>query len=183
MKYAIHIAPVTENKSAVKRILREIIGPGQGNVINELINTGGVVARDLSNEYAEEIETRLRESGVVVEKKEMGAPDHPFNNVNLNDLFNFQVEHEKFTLTVQTPMGLRITLSEPDQSILLTDNHGNKIIMDAKGISMESGKDLSIKASGVLKVEATNVDIRSHANLKLVGGGGAGIDHLLVLQV
>src|SRR5690606_16810338 len=70
MKYAIHIAPVTENKSAVKRILREIIGPGQGNVINDLINSGGVLARDLSNEDAEEILTRLRETGVVVEKKE-----------------------------------------------------------------------------------------------------------------
>src|SRR5690606_33310209 len=121
---------------------------------NDLINSGGVLARDLSNEDAEEILTRLRETGVVVEMKEIGTPENPFSNVNLNDSFKFQVEHGKFTLIVQTPMGLQITMSEPDQGIFLTDHHGNKILMDANGISIESGKDLSIIASGDLKVEA-----------------------------
>jgi len=183
MKYAIHMNPVTENKSAVKKILKRIMGPGQGNVINDLINSGGVVASDLDKNDAEEILLRLRESEVVVEMRELRTPEDPSHTVNLNDFFNFKVEHERLTLTVQTPMGLQVTLSEPNQSLLLTDNHGNKIMMDANGISIESAKDLILKASGELKVEALNIDINSQANLKLDGGAGAELSSSAITSI
>ena len=53
------------------------------------------------------------------------------------------------------------------------DENGNKLVMNADGILIESAKDLIMKASGDVTVEGTNVSYAANAQYKAEGGAGA----------
>lgn len=80
---------------------------------------------------------------------------------------------EKKTIQVETPNGNKITLSDDEGSITLEDESGNKITMSADGISLESAKDVIIKATGDVKVEGVNAEIKASAQFKAEGSAGA----------
>lgn len=72
---------------------------------------------------------------------------------------------DKKSISIETPKGKKIVLDEDGDTILLTDDHGNKVTMNAEGISIESAKDISLKAaSGNIKMQALNIE--SKANVK-----------------
>lgn len=62
---------------------------------------------------------------------------------------------DKKTITIDTPGGNSIVLDEASTSIIIKDQNGNKVVMDSAGISMESPKDINIKAGGKLNIAAT----------------------------
>ena len=64
-------------------------------------------------------------------------------------------------------------ITEEDKKIHLEDQNGNKITMNEDGISIESSKDLKMKASGDVKIEGTNINIKGSAQTKVEGGSGA----------
>lgn len=76
-------------------------------------------------------------------------------------------DDEKKTITLETPAGNKITLSEDAKAVLITDQNGNKITLNADGVSIESSKDLVLKAKGDLKIEAVNADLKAKAAVKL----------------
>ncbi len=57
-------------------------------------------------------------------------------------------------LTIDTPGGNKFILSDKDQSITTEDQHGNKIVMEEAGISINSAKDITIKAAGKIDISA-----------------------------
>lgn len=59
-------------------------------------------------------------------------------------------------LTIKTPGGNQFILSDKDKSITLKDQNGNKVEMTTSGISMDSPKDVSIKAKGKISLEAVS---------------------------
>lgn len=77
------------------------------------------------------------------------------------------------SLTIETPNGKRIVLDEQDDSLRLEDDHDNKLVLDASGITYESAGDIILKASGDLTLEGTNIEIKASAELKAEGGAGA----------
>ena len=88
---------------------------------------------------------------------------------------------DKKIITIETPAGNSIVISEEDTSIILTDQNSNTITMNTDGIALESPKDINIKANQNIKIQATqNIDIEAmnitiKANIQLdAEGGGAG---------
>ncbi len=77
------------------------------------------------------------------------------------------------SLTIETPAGKKIVLDEDAGSILVEDENGNSLTLDSGGISYESQADISIKATGDLKLEGTNVEIKATAELKAEGSAAA----------
>jgi Rhs element Vgr protein len=77
------------------------------------------------------------------------------------------------SIDLETPSGNRIQLSEDTGGITLEDENGNKVLMDSDGITMESARNLNIKASGDIKIEGTNIDLAATANFKAEGSAGA----------
>ncbi|MEM9932862.1 MAG: type VI secretion system tip protein VgrG [Bacteroidota bacterium] len=75
--------------------------------------------------------------------------------------------------SVETPNGNIISLSEEEGGIKLEDENGNKILMDGDGITIESASDITMKASGDIKLEGTNVELTASANFKGEGSAGA----------
>ena len=85
----------------------------------------------------------------------------------------FKFDDDKKIVTLKTPGGNSVIVSDEDEGILLEDQNGNKITMNADGITLDSAADVSIKASGDVKVEGSNVEASAQSNFKAEGSGGA----------
>lgn len=80
------------------------------------------------------------------------------------------VNDEDEVLTISTPGENSIVLSDKGKSIVLTDQHGNTVTMDSGGITLESGKDITIKAGGKLTLAGSQgVDVSSRADVSVKG--------------
>ena len=52
-------------------------------------------------------------------------------------------------------------LSEDAKGISFVDQNGNKITMDDSGIAIESIKDVIIKATGDVKIDGMNINVKA----------------------
>ncbi|SHJ76921.1 Rhs element Vgr protein [Malonomonas rubra DSM 5091] len=77
---------------------------------------------------------------------------------------------EKVSLTIETPAGKKIVIDDDAESILLEDDYSNKLEMNSAGISYESQGDITIKATGDLKLEGMNVEVKAQMEMKAEGG-------------
>lgn len=77
------------------------------------------------------------------------------------------------SINIETPNGNQILISEKEKSILIQDENGNKMEMSADGITMESAKDINIKATGDVNIEGVNINVKASAQFKAEGSAGA----------
>jgi len=82
-------------------------------------------------------------------------------------------DDDKKIIEISTPAGKIIKLDEDAGNIVIEDDNSNKITIDDSGISMESPKDINIKASGDVNIEGTNVNVKANAQFKAEGSAGA----------
>jgi Rhs element Vgr protein len=78
-------------------------------------------------------------------------------------------DDDKKVIALETPAGNRIALSEDAKGIILQDQNGNKITLDASGITIESAKDLVLKAAKDVKLSGMNVQLNAQAGFKATG--------------
>jgi phage protein D/phage baseplate assembly protein gpV len=78
-------------------------------------------------------------------------------------------DDEKISMVLETPAGKKVTVDEDADKIQLEDEHGNKLFMDADGITIDSAADITIKAAQDLNLEATNVTQKASANFVVEG--------------
>jgi len=82
-------------------------------------------------------------------------------------------DDDKKVIAFETPAGNKLTLSEDDKSIKIEDQHGNKLILDDKGITLDSSKDIILKAAKDLKIEGQNLTLKAQLNFKAEGNSSA----------
>ncbi|GFO54792.1 type IV secretion protein Rhs [Geomonas sp. Red276] len=82
-------------------------------------------------------------------------------------------DDDKKIIQLETPKGNKVTLSDQDKGIILQDQNGNKITMDDSGITIESAKDLKLKAGKDIKVEGMNLDLKAQTGFKAAGSATA----------
>lgn len=92
-----------------------------------------------------------------------------FTRSGMRILFNDEV----VSLKIDTPNGNQIFISEEDGSILIEDENSNRFKMSSEGIELESNSDIQIKASGDIKMEGTNIELKASAGLNAEGGASA----------
>lgn len=78
-------------------------------------------------------------------------------------------DDDKKSIELFTPSGNTITISDDLKGITLKDANSNKIVMNEQGISIESSKDLNLKASGNIKIEGTQIDGNASGIMNLKG--------------
>jgi Rhs element Vgr protein len=83
------------------------------------------------------------------------------------------LDDDKKTILITTPAENKIQLSEDEKSILIQDQNGNKIEMSSDGITIESCKDVKIKATGDIKLEGINIESKASAGYKAQGSASA----------
>jgi len=84
-------------------------------------------------------------------------------------------DDDKKSINIETPGGNKIIITEDDKKIHLEDQNGNKITMNSDGITIESIKDIILKASNDVKAEGVNINVKGSAQTKVEGGSGAEI--------
>ncbi|WP_294212972.1 type VI secretion system tip protein VgrG [Chryseobacterium endophyticum] len=80
---------------------------------------------------------------------------------------------DKISYTLETPKGKKLILNEDEDVIKIQDEHSNILTLNKDGISMESGKDIKIKAKGDVKIEGVNVSVKASAQFKAEGSSGS----------
>jgi Rhs element Vgr protein len=78
-------------------------------------------------------------------------------------------DDENKNITIETPGGNKVLMSEEDEKIHLEDQSGNKITMNADGVTIESIKDIILKASGDVKTEGVNLEMKGSGDWKAEG--------------
>lgn len=79
-------------------------------------------------------------------------------------------DEEKKAFSVETPGKNSILLNDDGKEIVLTDQNKNKITLNQSGITIESAKDLVLKAKGNVKINATkNFETDSKSDTKING--------------
>jgi len=81
---------------------------------------------------------------------------------------------EKKSITLQTPNGNTVELSDDTGGIRLEDENGNKVVLDSSGITLESAKAVLIKSGTDTTVEAgAGLDLSASAQLAVSASAGA----------
>ncbi|MFC5625424.1 type VI secretion system tip protein VgrG [Algoriphagus winogradskyi] len=99
--------------------------------------------------------------------------DNHEKGIVTRDKLKLLFDDDKKTISIETPNGNKILLTDDEGAILLEDENGNKISMNSDGITIESAKDLILKASGDVSIEGTGVEVKASAQLKAEGSAGA----------
>lgn len=83
-------------------------------------------------------------------------------------------DDKKKIVTIKTPGKNSIVIDDDKKSITLEDQNKNKIVMDDKGITLDSGKDIILKAAkGDVKIDGTNIKQKAKSQFKAEGSSGA----------
>lgn len=93
-------------------------------------------------------------------------------------------DDDQKVLAIDTPAGNSLKLSEADKSIVLADQNGNKITLDADGVHIESAKALEMKGGTEVKLESgTSFSAKGGTDLKLEGSTQAEISSSATTKV
>ncbi|SEW46776.1 Rhs element Vgr protein [Chitinophaga sp. YR573] len=85
-------------------------------------------------------------------------------------LLQINFDDDKKIIKITTPGNNMITLSDDGKSIEIKDQNSNSFKMNDSGITMDSPKDITIKATGNINMEATGkVSVKATQDLEMAG--------------
>ena len=102
-----------------------------------------------------------------------GSDDNHIKGIHTRSGLTVVWDDENKTIVIATPSGNSVTLDETNQKIEIVDEHSNQIEMSSEGIVLESSKNVSIKASTDLSMEAVNIKLKATGKFEAEGSGGA----------
>jgi Rhs element Vgr protein len=119
----------------------------------------------------------------MLNSSKLPAPMQPKDNDNKEKGFFFSpskmkilFNEEEKSMVFETSKGNKMTISEKAEGIALQDQNGNKLILNKDGITLESSKNLVLKAAkGDIEIEGKNVKQKAQAEFKAEGTGGVEI--------
>ena len=81
-----------------------------------------------------------------------------------------EFDEDKKIITIITPGANKIVISDDGKSILLQDQNSNKVTLDSAGITLDSPKDITLKAQGKIVMTATqNIEATAQMDIKQTG--------------
>ncbi len=82
----------------------------------------------------------------------------------------FSFDDENIVMTMVTPNGNTIVISDQDQGITVTDENSNQIQMNADGVTIESKSSMTIKAADDLTIQGASVTVKADNEVSISGG-------------
>lgn len=92
-------------------------------------------------------------------------------------------DDEKKSLLIETPGSRIIEMDDDAGSISIKDPNGNKIIMDSNGITIESVKDLVLKAGKSISLTAPTISMKADVALSVEGNGSTSVKSSGVTEI
>lgn len=113
-----------------------------------------------------------------------GSDDNHEKGYQSRSGIKLAIDDDKKVVTLETPAGNVLTLSEADKKVSLVDQNGNKVEMTADGIVVESAKALTLKAGTELKLESgTALSVKGGSELKMEGAAGVELSSSAITKV
>jgi len=82
-------------------------------------------------------------------------------------------DDDKVSVTIETPGGKKFTMDDDAGVVTIEDENSNSITLNSDGITLDSGADVIIKATGDVTIEGTNISASANAEFKAEGSAGA----------
>ncbi len=79
------------------------------------------------------------------------------------------IDDEKKSIEISTEKGNKLLISDEEKGLVLEDENKNRIVMNKDGITIESSKDIIMKAKGNFQAEAKEFKIKASGNLEMKG--------------
>lgn len=86
-----------------------------------------------------------------------------------NEGTKIELDDEKKVIELSTKKGNKLLITDDEKGIVLEDENKNKIVLSQDGITLESAKDIILKAKGDLKMESINSKVNASAIMELKG--------------
>lgn len=80
-----------------------------------------------------------------------------------------QLDDEKKSIELSTKKGNKLLISDDEKGFVLEDENGNKILMNADGITLDSSKDIILKAKMDFKMDSAKAALSASATMELKG--------------
>lgn len=80
-----------------------------------------------------------------------------------------QMDDEKKSIELSTKQGNKLLISDDKKGFILEDENGNKILMNADGITLDSSKDLILKAKMDFKMDSAKAALSASATMDVKG--------------
>lgn len=90
---------------------------------------------------------------------------------------------DKVAATLETPAGKKITIDEDAGVVQLEDENGNLIKLNSDGILLESAHDITINATGDIKLEGMNINNKANGEFAADGAAGAKINSSAIVEI
>lgn len=102
------------------------------------------------------------------------ADDNHLKAILTRSGLKIEFDDDNEQLTLATPANNTIVLSDGESSIIISDQHGNQITMDATGVKIKSCNDIEFDAPGKILAKAnTNIEIEAGASFSAQGNAQA----------
>lgn len=103
-----------------------------------------------------------------------GSDDNHVKGLTTRSEMKVEFDDENKVMTLQTPAGNKIALDEQNGGIFLEDENGNTITLDSSGITLDTPKDITLKAASNITIEASaNLEATAGARFTAEGSAGA----------
>jgi Rhs element Vgr protein len=84
-------------------------------------------------------------------------------------------DDEKKIITLETPGANKIVINDDEGSIVLQDQNNNKITMNSDGITVESAKDLVLKATNNVSIKGVKIEAEASSEFSAKGNTKAAL--------
>lgn len=105
----------------------------------------------------------------------VAADDNHIKGFVTRSEMKFLFDDAKKSVTIETPAGKKIVIDEDAGEITLQDEYANTVKLNSDGVSIKSGKDLKLKATGDVTIEGINITLTGQAQVKASGNAGTEI--------
>lgn len=79
------------------------------------------------------------------------------------------IDDKDKSVEISTEQGNKLLISDKEKGFVLEDENGNSIKMNSDGITIESAKDIILKASGNVNVEGAKSSLKAQSKMELSG--------------
>ncbi len=90
---------------------------------------------------------------------------------------------DKKSIHIETPGSRIFEMNDDSKSITIKDGDGNKMVIDQGGISIESVKDLTIKAGSSISISAPQLSLKADGALSVEGSGSTSVSSSGVTEI
>ncbi|MBB4804812.1 phage baseplate assembly protein gpV [Chryseobacterium defluvii] len=80
-----------------------------------------------------------------------------------------ELDDEKKSIELSTKKGNKLLISDDEKGFVLEDENGNKLMMNADGITLDSSKDIILKATKDFNIKGAKGEISANATLDIKG--------------